>query len=582
MIVWGKPTADEMKDPKIQEIMKNHEEADTRSAFAEPLGSKVPFVDQHHLGHKEWQEWFLGCVDNFIQTHGADGVYHDQSYPAPIDSRGLINGMTPPQGMADYFYKSAARNPDSIHGSEHMNEANSVGASLGIGSGILWGEAPNMRWQRILHPSPVTNALHYPNGTLFAFPHFSDIATRGNARNFHLGMDLQEGRAEIPGFAIQNGKLYDGKEVPFDKWVNEIYLDRKRALLFVRNGLRPTFPIEAPAGSISDFRSQDGRLFSYQKLPWGTRFVEWKDGREVVQYGRAHGVTHAPGPEQGGGNIAGWIFYNADGPSGLDPEKYYVLDPETKRPTVWFSPAFEVYPGAGTSRSFYESAVSDGTSSRAFAWLDVAPAPSLGDIIKADKINLHAPTKPLAVWINGKAAEFTPVQIGGETVYQIAFLTPSQIVVLLEEPAPGFAPDAVAKNARLRTVSSFNTDTYDPEWNAGRLVPLEWKDPASGKSLPALSMPASTFVGEAARQVYLPVRAPKGVAGTLVLHFEDNTTPRGKAGAAMAEWDVDGKDAGRGINPLRVDLAAGQTRFVRIQSPNAFTLAWDWQPATTE
>ena len=79
--------------------------------------------------------------------------------------------------MADYFYKAATQNTNSIHGTEHMTEANDVGASLGIGSGVLWGTAPNMRKQRLQHPSPVSNSLHYPNGTLWAFPHYSDFGT---------------------------------------------------------------------------------------------------------------------------------------------------------------------------------------------------------------------------------------------------------------------------------------------------------------------------------------------------------------------------------------------------------------------
>lgn len=581
MIVWGRPTEEEMKDPEIQRIMAAHEDADTRSAFALPPGSQVEFVDQHHLGHKEWQEWFLGCVDNFIQTNDADGVYHDQSYPAPIDSRGLINGMTPPQGMADYFYKAAARNPNSIHGSEHMNEVNSVGASLGIASGILWGEAPNMRWQRILHPSPVTNALHYPRGTLFAFPHFSDFSTRGDARNFHLGMDLQEGRAEIAGSHIQNARLFEGKVAPFDKWLNELKLDRERALLFVNNGLRPAYPVDVPGNVLSNFRGSQGEEFFYEKMPWGTRFVENTNKGPVVHYGRAHGVTHAPGPRGGGGNIAGWIFYNPDGPSGLNPGHYYVLDPDVKKPAVFFSPAFEVYPGAGKSPSFYESAVEDGTAFSNFAWLDVTHVPSVGGIIKSDRINLHTPEKPKAVWVNGKAAEFREVAAEGSTLYELSFMTPARIVVLLEEPEAGFAVENVLKGARFRTVSTMNSDTFDPEWNTGRLQKADLTVSGSeNKTLSGLSTPASVFVGEAAAQVYLPVRAPQDLAGSLVLYFRDNTVPEGKPNASLPEWDIDGKDAGRGVNPLRVDFAAGQTRLIRVQSDKAFTVAWDWEPAS--
>ncbi len=581
MIVWGKPTAEELKDPEIQRIMAAHDDADTRSAFADPAGSKVPYVDQHHLGHKEWQEWFLGCVRLFIQENGADGIYHDQSYPAPVDSRGLVNGMTPPQGMADYFYKSAAENPGSIHGSEHMNEANSVGSSLGIASGILWGEAPNMRWQRIKHPSPVTNALHSPYGALFAFPHFSDIFTRGDAQNFHLGMDLQEGRAEVAGFALQNPNILMGKVVPFKEWMNEPKLDRERALLFVRHGLRPNFPVDAPATALSNFLGQNGEVFFYEKMPWGTRFVEMRKGKPFVHYGRAHGVTHAPGADQGGGNIAGWVFYNNDGPSGLKLDRYYVLDPDAQRPSVYFSPAFEVFPGAGITPSFYESGVEDGVADTTFAWMDVRPLPEVGGIVKGDKVYLHAPSAPVALWINGKEAKSIPVQVDGKTVYEIAFQTPSQIVVLLREPKEGFALESVRSSARLRTVSTTNLDIYQPDWNTERLIEGKLKDPGSDREFPSLRTPAGVFPGEAMQQLFLPLRAPAGQGGKLVLHFRDETGSPAKPGTALPEWTVDGQDFGRGINPLSVDFQPGQARVLRVASKNAFSLAWDWQPSPT-
>ena len=38
-------------------------------------------------------------------------------------------------------------------------------------------ESDDWRKQRLQHPSPVSNSLHYPNGTLWAFPHYSDFGT---------------------------------------------------------------------------------------------------------------------------------------------------------------------------------------------------------------------------------------------------------------------------------------------------------------------------------------------------------------------------------------------------------------------
>src|SRR6185295_11005389 len=153
MIMWGTPSSD---DAAAQQVIALHNQADTRSQFQKELKPQ-PFTDQHNLGDPAWQKWCLDWVQKYIQE-GADGVYHDQSYPCPIDARGQINGMTSIGGMADYFFKAATQNPNSIHGTEHMQEANGVGTSLGIGSGVLWGTAPVMRRQRIDHGSPVSNA----------------------------------------------------------------------------------------------------------------------------------------------------------------------------------------------------------------------------------------------------------------------------------------------------------------------------------------------------------------------------------------------------------------------------------------
>lgn len=191
MIMWGSSN-----EPEAKRIIELARSADTIKIF-QRKATPLEYVDQHHLGHPGWQRWFLDWVHAYIRHYGADGVYHDQSYGAPEDSRGPINGMNSVQGMVDYFTKAVQENPDSIHGTEHLQAANSMGASLGIGSGILWGLADGMRWQRINHASPISNALHYPHAAIWGFPHFSDFA-RGDALQFHWGMDLMDAAATWP------------------------------------------------------------------------------------------------------------------------------------------------------------------------------------------------------------------------------------------------------------------------------------------------------------------------------------------------------------------------------------------------
>jgi hypothetical protein len=572
MIVWGMAPED---DKEAQKVVAMHKDADTRSVFQDPPTVKQ-YVDQHHLGHAAWQRWFLDWVHAYIQDYGADGVYHDQSYPVPVDSRGLVNGMTAPQGMADYFYKAATESPDSIHGSEHMHEVNTVGASLGIASGILWGEAPNMRRQRILHPSPVTNALHYPNATLWAFPHYSDFGTRGDATLFHWGMDLSEGRAELAGLALQNAALYLGKQAPYAHWVNELKMDRTRSLLFVRNGLRPVFPADADRKTISYFRGANGEDFRYEKTPWGSRFVQFVEGGSKVHYGRAHGVTHAPGTGNGGGNVAGWLFYNKDGPSGFHPDRYYVLDPDVARPSVYFSPAFEVFPGAGIQKSFYEHFIEASARNDDFAFLKIRPIESVGNIIKSDKIFLHAKEAPKKVWVNGVETPVQPKTVDGETVYEIAFASPATIAVLLREPKEGISTVAdLQRAALLRAASSVDTDVFDPAWYTTNLAVAPAELPGTKTTISGLKTPTPLFVGIKSQQIYLPLKAPASMGGTLKLHFKPVSTG-GTAPKILPEWAVNGVSQPNGSNPLEVPFRAGESKILSVSSPVAFTLAPEW------
>ncbi len=134
MIMWS-PDA---RTDREKDALKFHELATPRGAFG---GG-----GDHHLGEPHWQRWFLDWVKQYIDVGGADGVYHDETYSCPIDARGLaVNGMTCPQGMADYFRKAQTENPNSIHGTEHLMEANVVGATFGIGSGVHWGTGAGRR-----------------------------------------------------------------------------------------------------------------------------------------------------------------------------------------------------------------------------------------------------------------------------------------------------------------------------------------------------------------------------------------------------------------------------------------------------
>jgi hypothetical protein len=448
MIMWGpNPTND-----RERAAVEYHKKADTVAVFQKPGEAKtIAYVDQHHLGQPEWQRWFLDWVKEYIQDYGSDGVYHDQSYHCPVDSRGLaVGGKTTTQGMADYFYKAQAESPESFHGTEHMMEVNNVGASLGIGSGILWGTAESMRKQRIDHPSPVCNALHWPNGAIFAFPHYSQI-TSHQLQRIHWGMNLSEGRGELAYAALQSGEAARTQGL-----VNERWMDVVRSGTFVHKGLRAVFPEDWDRGVLSYFKGAKGEDVRYIRTAWGSAFVEIAGGKTNLLYGRIHGTPYA----QVGGGIAGWPFYNAKGPAGLNPNRYYVLDPNAKRPAAYFSSCNQFSP------SLYEGFVEEGFSDDAFAYITIKPREDILNIITYDAVILNAPEAPKAVFVNGAAAKANPVTNGQWRVdFQLA--GPVSIVAILKDGATS-VPEA-GSNAVSRVVAhDWAIDQYWPARGLGK------------------------------------------------------------------------------------------------------------------
>lgn len=468
MIMWSPNPATDREKQGVAASQK----ATTITVFQKAGEAKpVPMIDQHHLGHPQWQRWFLDWVREYIQDYGADAVYHDQSYHCPVDSRGIsvAGGMTSPQGMADYFYKAQAENPQALHGTEHMTEVNVVGASLGIGSGILWGTAECMRRQRIDHPSPICNALHWPHGALYSFPHFSGI-TAANLQRIHWGMNLSEGRAELPYAALQSADAARTNDL-----VNERWMDVVRSHAFINKGLRAVFPEQWDRNVLSYFKGNQGEDVRYLKTDWGSAFVEIAGGVTNIIYGRIHGPAYAHVPT---GAIFGWPFYNVGGPAGLHPNRYYVLNPGLKRPGACLASNNQFSP------SLYEGYVDEGFVDDSFLYAVIKPREDILNITQYDSVLLKAPSAPQAVFVNGK-----PVQPAALTAgqWRIDFQLNQSvaIVVFLKDNLPSL--ERAAEEAVCRIVGNdWAIDQYAPcrglaaaESGAGRsLAHIVFRAPA--------------------------------------------------------------------------------------------------------
>ena len=425
--IWGSVNPESEREKQGVAMSR---EAYTRAPFQQDTNTVVQWVDKHHLGHPGWQRWFLDWIKDWCKL-GAQGIYHDVAYYAPLDRRGLaIGGMTSTEGMADYFRKVVAGNPGTCHGTELLNEANLVACDNGILPGLHWGTAPYMRQARGESPSPVASALAYPWGVQWQF-----MRIRGyplwDLRERHL----MEGVAAIAGAIESVGDLDPALEAFY---LNVPWLDRTRDVLFLKHGLRPYFPEDYRRDVLSYFRGEKGEEFRYEKTPWGDRFVQLQSGgAKTVHYGLIYGVTAAAAPE---GGIPGWVVYNNDdpnttwnrsGPAGLHPKLYYVYDPRVKRPTAYFST------NQGYGPSFYESYTMDGFGNEYMLLLRLRTLEDLVKITGSERVDIHAPQPPKAVYVNG-----APVQVTrqGETdTYTISVQIPADVCVVLKDSPAGLA-----------------------------------------------------------------------------------------------------------------------------------------------
>jgi len=482
-----------------------------------------------------------------------------------MDNRGTI-GTTSPQGMAEYFAKAQSESPGSLHGTEHMNEVNALGASLGLGSGVLWGSPSCIRHQRINHASPISNALHYERGAIFGFPHYSDFANAGLSTRYHWGIDLMEKRGDLPGQSLQNRALYSGGVVPFERWQNELWLDRVRATTFVWEGLRQVFPENFARNVYSYYRDASGRDYRIEKMPWGSRFIRQDSSNSFTTlYARLHGVAEVTDFD---GAVAGWYCYKPGAIVGLHPDRYYIVDPGLKRPAAYWSS------GHWSAFGLRESYVEDAFANSTFAYLKIRPNPRIGAVLSYDSVVLHSPIPPKKVLVGGRLANsFTRIKDanGKDTDdYRINEIrTPSDIVAIFDEPT-----DAVTSKefALTRVVSSdTQTEMFDPAFFTDQITVALDK---TGRT--RLHSPVSVPMVPKRTQTHVVVKAPAEgtqsgrmlitVAGGLS-GFEVNAVPRAFAFEP------------RKPQVLALPLAAGESALLSFYADSGVDCAFEWQTA---
>ena len=536
MIMLGGNNA---KTDEAKQIVRWSQESYTITPFRD--GKPHAYMDQNHLGYAPWQRWFLDVVKEWIQNHGTRGIYHDQSYMCPIDSRGPINGMNSVQGMADYFRKVNLENPGSFHATEHLQEANLVGCSLGIGPLTLWGTEPAMRQQRIWHASPISSALQYPHAVTWHFTH--DREGNGTAVLVNWQNNMAENRAHIPYSWTPR--------TPED--AAEVLVDSVRLETFVRFGLRPYFPEDWDPTVRSYFRGDQGEEFRYEKVGprAGSRFVQiMPNGERRVIYTRLHGVRNAAAP----GAIHGWVCYTSNGPSGLHPERFYIVDAEAPRPKTWLEPAFAVNEEYGPMPHCYAAYIEDGGVNDYILWARVRSLyPDRAGPRTDETFLLHAPSTPAAVYVDGKPVD---VQAGPQpNTWRLKCQPGAEICILVQRPP---TLDPTLSSILARHVNDFGCDRTVPSVLAKKIgdpkpVEIALPDGSKDKGL-RVTVPMGGHYSFARTQFHAPFSAEADKDVTLEFH---RIPPR-------CEVLVNGERQTVTGNVFSVTIPAGQSRVISI------------------
>jgi hypothetical protein len=257
-----------------------------------------------------------------------------------------------------------------------------------------------------------------------------------------------------------------------------------------------------------------------------------------MQYGRVHGAIEAAG-----GGIVGWQVYNQHGgPAGLNPDRWYCLDPNIKRPAVWFELE-------GEPASYVDECV----ATDKFAFISLRPLANATNAGQEAMV-LHAAKAPAAILVNGEPLDVAGAAREGATgEWVIPVSAPASVVVFLKPLTPGFAQ--LKDQLACRCVLGGYADVFSQNWMKGRVS-------GGGQSL-TVSPPDPG--NKPSTIVYVAVKPSTGSRGGRLK----------VTGDALSDLEVNGKrdsqSGGAGV------LVKGDTPVlltVRIAKAGAINFSW--------
>jgi hypothetical protein len=302
-------------------------------------------------------------------------------------------------------------------------------------------------------------------------------------------------------------------------------------------------------------------------MSWGSRFVR-QDGKTTnTLYARIHGVTEVADFD---GAVAGWYCYKPGRIAGLHPDRYYIVDPNLKRPAAYWSP------GHWSCSGLRESYVEDAFANSKFAYLKIRPNPRIGVVLTYDTVVLHSPVPIKQVLVGGRPftsiARIKDAQGKDTDDYRIGEVkSPADIVVFLDEPT-----DAItAKDFAVTRVVSADTQTemFTPSFFTDQITVAPDK---TGKLV--LRSPVSVPLIPIRTQTHVGIKTPAGDAkqtGRLQITVT----------GALSGFEVNGVTRPVAFEPgkpqqINIPLAAGESALLSFYGSEGVTCAFQWR--TTE
>jgi len=364
-----------------------------------------------------WREFHLRQMLEWSRITRTDANYEDVGSIAGDGGNGTIDGLTGAEGGTAMFRELLRGNGAVPMATEHTADHMAFAARWSMRLPQRWGNADQHRfWMEGLRP--VSNYLFGQSCRPWVPV---------------IGAESEQSRVLVLACSDALGGLSQFPSRPADLEARHGVLAHmiRRAKLWQSRSLHPDLRPAAPGPAPTcTYRDSAGASYTY----WATdRLQELRDAANHPLYQRVTGVNRFTSALR----ISGWPAFDANGPIGLSPSHWYVLEPDNgERSTIQLC---DIQPGV---------AVSGWAETTSYAILQLAATPGHAD--EQTRISIAASRQVTAMTINDLPSE--PPPAAGK-IYEIDL--PARIVFsFVDVPNAGPGPLPSKPAGRFQTLGT--------------------------------------------------------------------------------------------------------------------------------